>query len=87
MPGIDFRAARARLALAEVLALISFEPRTRWGEQLRAMPDTSVTLADESRFRGPPGPGRVALLRLRGRRQRTRPVGGGDPTTAARGGY
>ena len=35
MPGIDFRAARARLALAEVLALIGFEPRTRWGAQLR----------------------------------------------------
>jgi DNA primase len=35
MPGIDFREARARLALAEVLALIGFEPRWQWGEQLR----------------------------------------------------
>jgi DNA primase len=35
MPGIDFREARARLALAEVLELIGFEPRSRWGEQRR----------------------------------------------------
>ena len=35
MPGIDFRAARARLRLAEVLELLGFEPRARWGEQLR----------------------------------------------------
>jgi DNA primase len=35
MPGIDFREARARLRLAEVLDLIGFEPRSRWNEQLR----------------------------------------------------
>ena len=35
MPGIDFREARARLHLAEVLELLGFEPRSRWGEQLR----------------------------------------------------
>ena len=35
MPGIDFREARGRLPLAEVLQLLGFEPRSRWGEQLR----------------------------------------------------
>ena len=35
MPGIDFRAARARLPLVEVLYLIGFEPRSRRGPQLR----------------------------------------------------
>jgi hypothetical protein len=35
MPGIDFREARARLGLAEVLDLLGFEPRWRWGEQRR----------------------------------------------------
>ena len=35
MPGIDFRAARARLPLAGVLQLLGFEPQSRWGEQLR----------------------------------------------------
>lgn len=35
MPGIDYREARARLRLGEVLALLGFEPRSRWGEQAR----------------------------------------------------
>ena len=35
MPGIDFREARSRLPLAEVLQLLGFEPRSRRGEQLR----------------------------------------------------
>ena len=35
MPGIDYRAARAQLPLAEVLALLGFEPRRRLGQQLR----------------------------------------------------
>ncbi len=35
MPGIDYRQARSRLRLAEVLELLGFEPRSRWGEQVR----------------------------------------------------
>ena len=35
MPGIDFREARARLRLAEVLELVGFEPVARIGDQLR----------------------------------------------------
>ena len=35
MPGIDFREARARLRLAEVLELIGFVPRSRRGDQVR----------------------------------------------------
>ena len=35
MPGIDFRAARARLSLAAVLDLLGFVPRTRCGDQVR----------------------------------------------------
>jgi len=35
MPGIDFRAARARLRLGEVLDLVGFVPRSRCGDQLR----------------------------------------------------
>jgi DNA primase len=35
MPGIDFRAARARLRLAAVLELLGFVPRTRQGDQVR----------------------------------------------------
>jgi hypothetical protein len=35
MPGIDFRAARAELRLAEVLSLLGFEARRRLGQQLR----------------------------------------------------
>jgi DNA primase len=35
MPGVDFRAARARLRLAAVLELLGFEPHTRAGDQLR----------------------------------------------------
>jgi DNA primase len=35
MPGIDYRAARAQVRLAEVLALLDFVPRRRLGEQLR----------------------------------------------------
>ncbi|HEY0785482.1 MAG TPA: CHC2 zinc finger domain-containing protein, partial [Acidobacteriaceae bacterium] len=35
MPGIDFRAARARLPLAAVLELLGFVPHTRVGHQLR----------------------------------------------------
>jgi len=35
MPGIDFREARARVRLIEVLGLLGFEPRSRWGNQLR----------------------------------------------------
>jgi DNA primase len=35
MPGIDYRAARALLPLADVLALLGFVPRRRRGLQLR----------------------------------------------------
>jgi DNA primase len=35
MPGIDYRAARALLPLADVLALIDYRPRARCGAQLR----------------------------------------------------
>jgi DNA primase len=35
MPGIDFRAARALVRLADVLAQIGFTPSTRVGAQLR----------------------------------------------------
>jgi DNA primase len=35
MPGIDFREARARLPLAEVLQLLGFVPRGRRGPQVR----------------------------------------------------
>ena len=35
MPGIDYRAARALLPLADVLALLDFVPRRRLGQQLR----------------------------------------------------
>jgi DNA primase len=35
MPGIDFRAARARLPLAAVLDLLGFEPQARRGGQVR----------------------------------------------------
>ena len=35
MPGIDFREARARLRLAEVLDLLGFAPSHRGGDQVR----------------------------------------------------
>jgi DNA primase len=35
MPGIDYRAARALLPLADVLGLLGFVPRRRHGPQLR----------------------------------------------------
>ena len=35
MSGIDFRQARARVRLREVLDLLGFTPRSRWGNQLR----------------------------------------------------
>jgi DNA primase len=35
MPGIDFRAARSQVRLAEVLELLGFEPRSRWRDQVR----------------------------------------------------
>jgi len=35
MPGIDYRAARALLPLADVLGLIDYQPRSRLGAQLR----------------------------------------------------
>lgn len=35
MPGIDFREARARVRLLEVLELLGFTPLTRCGNQLR----------------------------------------------------
>jgi DNA primase len=35
MPGIDFREARSRLRLSEVLELIGFEPRWRYGDEVR----------------------------------------------------
>jgi DNA primase len=35
MPAIDFREARARLRLAEVLELVGFAPRGCWAGQLR----------------------------------------------------
>ena len=35
MPGIDFREARSRLPLSEVLELIGFEPRWRNGDEVR----------------------------------------------------
>ena len=35
MPGIDFRAARARRRLADVLALVGFPPRRGWDGQVR----------------------------------------------------
>ena len=35
MPGIDSRQARQEIRLAEVLALLGYEPRQRCGEQLR----------------------------------------------------
>lgn len=35
MPALDFREARARLQLAEVLELVGFEPIWRRGQQLR----------------------------------------------------
>ena len=35
MPAIDFREARSRVRLFEVLDLLGFAPRCRWGNQLR----------------------------------------------------
>ena len=35
MPGIDYRAARSQLRLAEVLDLLGFEPCERRGDQVR----------------------------------------------------
>jgi DNA primase len=35
MPGIDFREARSQLQLSEVLELIGFEPRLRYGDEVR----------------------------------------------------
>ena len=35
MPGIDFREARSRLPLGEVLDLLGFEASARRGDQLR----------------------------------------------------
>ena len=35
MPAIDYRRARTELRLADVLALIGYPPRTRWGLQWR----------------------------------------------------
>ena len=35
MPGIDYRAARSQLRLADVLALIDYRPRRRRGDQWR----------------------------------------------------
>jgi DNA primase len=35
MPGIDYRAARALVPLADVLGLLGFVPRQRHGQQLR----------------------------------------------------
>jgi DNA primase len=35
MPALDFREARVRLPLADVLQLIGFEPSTRQGDKLR----------------------------------------------------
>jgi DNA primase len=35
MPAIDYRAARAQLGLADVLALIDYQPRCRQGQQWR----------------------------------------------------
>jgi DNA primase len=35
MPAIDYRHARAQLRLAEVLALIGYQPRARQGQQWR----------------------------------------------------
>jgi len=35
MPAIDFREARACVRLLEVLDLLGFAPRSRWGNQLR----------------------------------------------------
>ena len=35
MPALDFREARARLQLAEVLELLGFEPSQRRGDQVR----------------------------------------------------
>ncbi len=35
MPGIDFRQARSQVHLAEVLGLVGWEARQRWGEQVR----------------------------------------------------
>jgi DNA primase len=35
MPALDFREARLRLQLAEVLGLLGFEPTSRHGDQLR----------------------------------------------------
>jgi DNA primase len=35
MPGIDYGAARADIQLVEVLGLIGWEARWRWGEQRR----------------------------------------------------
>jgi DNA primase len=35
MPALDFREARLQLRLAEVLDLLSFEPRARHGDQVR----------------------------------------------------
>lgn len=35
MPGIDFRQARAEIRLAEVLALVDYQPQQRAGVQLR----------------------------------------------------
>jgi hypothetical protein len=35
MPGIDYRAVRSQVRLAEVLELLGFEPQSRSGDQVR----------------------------------------------------
>jgi DNA primase len=49
MPGIDFRQARARVRLAEVLDLIGFAPTVRHGDQVRGPCPVHGSRTPESR--------------------------------------
>jgi CHC2 zinc finger len=49
MPGIDFRQARSQVRLAEVLALIGWQPWGRWGERLRGPCPVHGSRASRSR--------------------------------------
>ena len=56
MPGIDFRQARQEIRLAEVLALLNYQPRQRQGRATAwAVSGAPLAVGNDPLFCGPPG--------------------------------
>ena len=76
MPGVDFRAIRAAVSIAQVFQLVDFQSRERSGDQLRGgWRGAWVVISKESVFLGESDQKHLSVFQVRIEGKRAGPLG------------